>query len=1328
MFLCSVNFVLPASAEGELIYIDTAEDLAKLARDCQLDSYSVGKQYVLTADIDLTGIDYAAVPTFGGTFDGGNHTISGLHFTADGSAMGIFRYVQKTGVIKNLNVSAIYAPEGTRNYIGGIVGRNSGRIVGCTFSGSVNADSYVGGIAGCNNAGGLISGCTSTALMQGIAYTGGICGYNEGTVINCSNEGGVNIYEKEVKLDIASIDIDSLTAGTSAGEEESVVTGQNDTGGICGYSSGIIQGCKNSGTIGYQHVGYNVGGIVGRQCGYVNNCTNYGEIYGRKDCGGIVGQMEPFRSIEFSEDLLEKLGDENENLKAAVDKLIEDAKGTNTNVTGETDTLINQLDRVGDYADTITGKTEDIFNGYTDSINEISARASDVIDRLVPVTDDLSEAMDKFTVFCDQLQTVLDLMAASGEYTQEALNSADKAMDRIEDAVPHIESAISDISNSLKILSASMGDTTKVKAELTKITDSLKVVASNGKTISTALGDIKKAMDTVEDWINSSEDWKNLDDGLKELSDCTAEISDALSKMNTAIKKIIDSTDPDEISKGLDDLADGSKALTRASEHFAKAMDAANKTPADYDTMYEELKQASEELDTAADKLNSAAQHFSDAINSDGSADGALKELSDALDEMNKAVENASKALKKVTDALSNIKNSDIPKEQYDKISAACDNISTAISSISDQMVIISNAVSEINKQIDLNGIQNSITALGNAADEINYAVKIIDSSRKDFDDAEDSLSAAIDNLSKAATKAGDCAAALSEMSEIISGCFSDISDIMQDLSDKGTVTFPNIDEDYTNAVDSLQSELDGMTATLSRLNSLIRNENETLLDDFQAVSDSINAIIQIFVDLKGNEYDDAETLEDVFKKYSTDLSEEDDDSSTQGKAKNSRNYGKIEADVNVGGIAGAMGVEYDLDPEDDITSSGSISVRFKFYIRDVVKGCENYGEVISKKNCVGGIVGRQDMGLVADCAENGRIESKSGSYAGGIAGASYYALRNNVATVSISASSYIGGIAGYASKMTGNYVLADITDGKEYIGAIAGDYDTTTDEIKHNYFVDRGVGAIDGISYSGMAQPAEFARYAEKCGLTEENARLSLTFVADDEVIKTINFNYGDSIAASEIPEIPEKEGCFAAWEDFDYSMVTFSYVINAVYTDYITAISTDAVDERGFPLVIADGLYDDKAVITVSSDSSLKMNDESALLRLVTISGTDYSGKNPTKLRFLVPDDGKEYAVMQSIGGAWTETASIDNGNYVIVDGVSLENGTSSFCLTPKGGALPLMYIIIGAGAVVIVLLIIIIARAKKKKSAGKGGKKQEKEAKTAESKEKDEVKAAE
>ena len=67
-----------AAEGGDTVFVRTAEDLVQLAENCTLDSWSQGRIVRLQADIDLSGTDFTPIPTFGGTFEGQGHTISGL--------------------------------------------------------------------------------------------------------------------------------------------------------------------------------------------------------------------------------------------------------------------------------------------------------------------------------------------------------------------------------------------------------------------------------------------------------------------------------------------------------------------------------------------------------------------------------------------------------------------------------------------------------------------------------------------------------------------------------------------------------------------------------------------------------------------------------------------------------------------------------------------------------------------------------------------------------------------------------------------------------------------------------------------------------------------------------------------------------------------------------------------------------------------------------------------------------------------------------------------------------------------------------------------------
>lgn len=96
------------SGKDQLTISDT-EGFLKFAEDCRLDSYSSNLYVTLTADIELSG-EYTPVPVFGGVFDGAGHTVSGVTMTADGSNVGLFRYVQRGALVKDLTVEGNISP------------------------------------------------------------------------------------------------------------------------------------------------------------------------------------------------------------------------------------------------------------------------------------------------------------------------------------------------------------------------------------------------------------------------------------------------------------------------------------------------------------------------------------------------------------------------------------------------------------------------------------------------------------------------------------------------------------------------------------------------------------------------------------------------------------------------------------------------------------------------------------------------------------------------------------------------------------------------------------------------------------------------------------------------------------------------------------------------------------------------------------------------------------------------------------------------------------------------------------------------------------------
>lgn len=346
---CFTIGALAAEDDAETVRISTAEELTELAANCVSDTWSQGRTILLENDIDLTGLDFTPIPLLSGTFDGQGHNITGVSFDAAGSTQGLFRMVLASGEVKDLRVSGTIKASGTGESIGGIAGVNYGKITDCRFDGDIQAVSAVGGIAGLNAEGAEISGCTVTGTLYGCHRVGGIAGENRGTIRDCRGMMDINTEYIPDEQD-RSFDISTLRAS----REEDIID-ITDIGGIAGLSSALIESCTNSGAVGYPHVGYNVGGVVGRQSGRVVGCANHGEITGRKDVGGIAGQIEPHAEWNFT-------GSGLSNMRAGLYELESSMNTMLGNMgAGMADAGYMMQDAIDIIADSI-----DIINGSTD--------------------------------------------------------------------------------------------------------------------------------------------------------------------------------------------------------------------------------------------------------------------------------------------------------------------------------------------------------------------------------------------------------------------------------------------------------------------------------------------------------------------------------------------------------------------------------------------------------------------------------------------------------------------------------------------------------------------------------------------------------------------------------------------------------------------------------------------------------------------------------------------------------------------------------------------------------------------------------------------------
>ncbi|SCY70677.1 hypothetical protein [Butyrivibrio sp. INlla14] len=382
-----VNAQIPL--EIEEITISSTEDFLKFAENCRLDTWSVNKKVSLNSDISLIGTEFTRIPQFGGFFDGGGHTISGLNIGTGISNCGLFSNIQKSGVVINLNVKGTIIPSGEQVMVGGICAENSGVISKCSYTGVISGNDYVGGIAGINQLSGVIDDCSCTGYIHGVHFTGGICGENIGNITDCVNNASVNTTNTDTKITIDAMStlnkVISLVKnidGTST-EANSDVT-VSDAGGISGLSIGIISRCVNTGDVGYEHVGYNIGGIAGRQSGFVYKCTNSGLILGRKDVGGIVGQAEPYITVDLSTDVAYQLSEAIGKLHDIVTKTLNETKNQSNVISG-------RLSVIQNFTSGALNDVKYIANGTIDYANGISGATSEAFSRVEYVLDETTK-------------------------------------------------------------------------------------------------------------------------------------------------------------------------------------------------------------------------------------------------------------------------------------------------------------------------------------------------------------------------------------------------------------------------------------------------------------------------------------------------------------------------------------------------------------------------------------------------------------------------------------------------------------------------------------------------------------------------------------------------------------------------------------------------------------------------------------------------------------------------------------------------------------------------------------------------------------------------
>ena len=630
IFALLLSLAAPVGAAGSRITIRTPEDLVELSRRCSLDSWSRGKTVVLSADLDLSDVEFSSIPTFGGTFDGQGYTISGLTITGSGNVRGLFRYLQSGGVVQNVSLEVTIEPTDLQDSLGGLVGNNRGSVRNCTVTGSIQGQTNIGGIIGVNESSGKIINSTFSGSVTGEHYVGGIAGQNLGSILQCVNQGKINTVAVEGEADLEDLDSRPLNSTEN-------LPACTDIGGITGFSTGVLQSCKNTGPVGYEHVGYNVGGIAGRQSGYLNGCTNQGVILGRKDVGGIAGQLEPEIFLRYGEDLLNQLWSELGTLGDQVDHLLSDLNSTNTSTTAQLQTLSSHAGTAQDAAGELMDAAKDWANGNLSTVNDLSARIS----WSLRAADHMNEGLEHIRASQDALKSAL----GDPNEIKLALEQMAKGIGQLGDGTV----AFSEAMEHLRDGWAALPDVSSVDAFLQAFED----LSTAGTSTANGLKNIQKAFTRLKDTITANGDpTEALKTALQELEKAAASFQSGADQLQTAGKHLL---------SALDTLEDAGIYLDGVVDAFRDAGNAFNKAFSRLgegaDAFHEMVKTLAEEPSIQFTPIGSDMTARGDALDaalSDllGSADDLSDLLSQSSDTILGDLSAVSQQLQSITDLL----------------------------------------------------------------------------------------------------------------------------------------------------------------------------------------------------------------------------------------------------------------------------------------------------------------------------------------------------------------------------------------------------------------------------------------------------------------------------------------------------------------------------------------------------------------------------------------------------------------------------------------------------------------------------------------------------
>ena len=552
--------------------------------------------------------------------------------------------------------------------------------------------------------------------------------------------------------------------------------------------------------------------------------------------------------------------------------------------------------------------------------------------------------------------------------------------------------------------------------------------------------------------------------------------------------------------------------------------------------------------------------------------------------------------------------------------------------------------------------------------------------------------------MDEAAKKDADKAAdSLKDASEHLSDAGSQTKSIISDIASRGDITMPTLGDDYKNATNALNAALQGMSDNMGALNIEMSDSSDIMIDNMGDVNDQFNVIMQLYTDAIDGVIDGdyGENVEDTSMEVAA--------TCVDATIADCNNKGKTEGDINVSGIAGSMGIEYDFDLESDITKSDDSKLTSTYQSKCVLRNNRNNAHVIAQKSYAGGICGLQEIGTILSCENYGKVKSNSSDYVGGICGDSLSYIQKSVAKCFLQGKNYVGGIAGHGCNILNCYSMVQIDEdfADSFYGAIAGDI-VSEGKVRYNYFVGDSLAGIDRVSFTGQAEPISYETFIGIDSVPKECTKLYAVFYIDDVETGRIETEYGGSVYKEQFPKdiLTDDDDTYCYWNKGDITNMHFDEEVEGEYKRYKTSLAGDQLRLNDQSAILVDGKFteDDKLSSTLWGNKDIPLDNVLEHWELSYPSSVN----EKHLIRYKEPENiDSETAIYINNAGKWEKT---DTGIFGTYKTFTIAGGHVEFAVVMLKANNTRTIIFTVISILIAALLIMLIIKIIKSKKHGK------------------------